>query len=80
MPRERVYDYPPTEYSRAIARLGWNQVQASRMLGLAPRSSRRYAAGDREMDGPLSRLLRLLIALKRTDEWFLEVTKEEAKP
>lgn len=79
MPRERVYNYPPTEYSRSIARLGWNQVQASRMLGIGERSSRRYAAGDRPMDGPLERLLRLLIALKRTDEWFLEVTKEEAK-
>jgi hypothetical protein len=50
------------------------------MLGIGERSSRRYASGDRELDGPLSRLLRLLIALKRTDEWFLEVTKEEAKP
>lgn len=79
MPREKLYDYPETEYTRALKQLGWNQVQAGRMLGLAPRSSRRYAAGDREMDGPLTRLLRLLVHLKRTDEWFLEVTKDEAK-
>ena len=79
MARERIYDYPETEYSRAIARLGWSQVGAAKMLGLDPRTSRRLVAGDIPLRGPLQRLLRVLIALNRTDEWFLDTTGKETK-
>lgn len=73
MARERIYDYPETEYSRAIARLGWSQVGAARLLGIDPRTSRRYIAGDLEMTKPLTYLLRVLVHLGRTDEWFESV-------
>lgn len=79
MARERIYDYPETEYSRAIARLGWSQVGAAKLLGIDARTSRRYISGDLPLPGPLSKLLRLLVHLKRTDTWFIEVTAEEVR-
>ena len=79
MARERIYDYPETEYSRSIDRLGWSQVGAAKLLGIDPRTSRRYISGDLPLTGPLSKLLRILVHLKRTDEWFVEVTKEEIR-
>lgn len=78
MPPERKYDYPKSEYSRAIERLGWTQVGAAEMLGLDPRTSRRYVSGD-PMPKPLQNLLRVLVAIKRTDEWFAEVTSKPVR-
>lgn len=79
MPRERLYVYPETEYTKAIRRLGWSQVHAGQMLGIDPRTSRRYASGDLSLPNPLQMLLRVLVNLKRTDEWFVEVTGREIK-
>lgn len=79
MPPERKYDYPETEYSRAIDRLGWSQVGAAKALGIDPRTSRRYASGDLAMPSALRLLLRVLVNLKRTEEWFLEATKDEVR-
>lgn len=61
MARERLYDYPETEYSRAIARLGWSQVGAARALGIDPRTSRRYIATDLSLPDALVRLLRIAV-------------------
>lgn len=74
MPRERQYDYPDTEYALALQRLGWSQVGAAKILGIDPRTSRRYISGDLQPPQPLTLLLRVLVNLKRTEEWFLEVT------
>lgn len=79
MPIDRKYDYPITEYQRAIERLGWSQVGAAKMLGIDPRTSRRYISGDLQPPKPLQLLLRVLVNLKRTEEWFLEVTSREVK-
>jgi hypothetical protein len=79
--RERLYDYPETEYARAVKRLwGDNQLHAARMLGIDERTSRRYYSGDVPMKRPLQMLLRILVALKRTDEWIVEVTSKETPP
>ena len=79
MARERQYDYPVTEYARAIERLGWSQVGAAKLLGIDPRTSRRYIAGDLAMPSTLRTLLRVLVNLKRTDDWFQEVSQTEIK-
>lgn len=76
MPPERKYDYPVTEYTLAIERLGWSQVGAAKMLGIDARTSRRYAAGDLELPKPLQMLLRVLVAIKRTDDWLAEVASK----
>jgi hypothetical protein len=77
VPKDRLYDYPVTEYQRALERLGWSQVGAAKMLGIDPRTSRRYISGDLQPPRPLTLLLRVLVGLKRTEEWFLEATKDE---
>lgn len=74
---ERKYDYPETEYSRALERLGWSQVGAARMLGIDARTSRRYASGDLQPPKPLQILLRVLVNLRRTDEWLAGVSEGE---
>lgn len=79
MTAPRLYDYPVTEYARAIDRLGWSQVGAAKMLGIDPRTSRRYISGDLQPPNTLKLLLRVLVNLKRTEEWFLEVTKGEIR-
>lgn len=76
VPERRLYNYPETEYARAIAILEWNQIQASKRLGVDPRTSRRYTSGDLTPPRPLQLLLRILVNLKRTEKWFLEVTKD----
>jgi hypothetical protein len=61
MPPERKYDYPVTEYSRAIARLGWSQVHAAKMLGVDARTSRRYVSGDLQLPAVTRLVLRILV-------------------
>lgn len=79
MPRERIYDYPPTPYSRALLKLGWNQVQSARILGIGPRSSRRYASGDREIPHYLELLLKSLIYLAEKDAKTVYQAKTNAE-
>jgi hypothetical protein len=79
MARERIYDYPETEYARAIERLGWSQVGAAKLLGIDPRTSRRYIAGDLAMPSTLQKLLRLIVRLKITEARLLESTQDEIK-
>jgi hypothetical protein len=61
MPPERKYDYPTTEYSRAIARLGWSQIHAAKMFGIDARTSRRYASGDLQLPAVMRLTLRILV-------------------
>lgn len=79
MPRERIYDYPETEYARAIDRLGWSQVGAAKLLGIDPRTSRRYIAGDLAMPSALQKLLRLLVSLRISETRFVEHTRDEVR-
>ena len=51
------------QYRNALKRLGLNQVQAAEALGVAARTSRRYAAVDGEIPETVAKLLRLWIKL-----------------
>lgn len=52
------------QYRAALARLGLSQVEAGRVLGVDPRTSRRWALGERELPPPAAKLLSLLLAGK----------------
>ena len=54
------------EYRDLIAALGLSQVDASILLGVDQRTSRRWASGEREVPQPVARFLRFLIATKTT--------------
>lgn len=60
------------EYREAIAELGMTQVSASKLLGVDDRTSRRWAAGDREVPPPAARFLRYLIATGRSGEYAMK--------
>jgi hypothetical protein len=52
------------QYADAIDRLGLTQVGAGRFLGIDPRQSRRWIAGDARVPESVAKLLRLMIRLK----------------
>jgi hypothetical protein len=54
----------PAQYRKAIAALGLNQTEAAHFLGVTPRQSRRYAAGDRDIPEATVKLLKLMIERK----------------
>lgn len=56
------------QYQAAIDRLGLSQVAAAELLGLDPRTSRRYALGEIAVPAPTAKLLRLLLAGKISAE------------
>lgn len=55
---------PMTErqYCTAIAKLGLNQQEAGRMLGVSPRTAQHYAAGTTRIPEAVAKLLRLMLA------------------
>jgi DNA-binding transcriptional regulator YiaG len=54
----------PTEYRELLAVLDLTQARAARLLGIAERTSRFWAAGGRDISPPAERFLRLLVAAK----------------
>jgi len=48
----------PKQFRTALQRLGLNQVATARALGVTPRAVRFWVAGDRQIPGPVVRLLR----------------------
>jgi hypothetical protein len=50
-----------TEYRVALRTLGLSQVAAAKVLGVADRTSRSYALGERRVPEPVALALRLLI-------------------
>lgn len=58
----------PAQFRFALSRLGLTQVGAARLLGIDPRTARRYALGEREIPSPTAKLLRLAVAGKITPE------------
>lgn len=52
----------PTQYQAAIDRLGLSQVGAARLLGVDPRTSRRWVAGDLAIPRAVALALRLMLA------------------
>jgi DNA-binding transcriptional regulator YiaG len=51
----------PNEYRQAIAALNLTQVGAATLLGVSPRTSRRWALGESEIPESVALALRLLI-------------------
>ncbi|PWT73950.1 MAG: hypothetical protein C5B60_07510 [Chloroflexi bacterium] len=56
------------EYRAVIAELGLTQTAAARLLGVSPRTSRKWACDETDIPGPAARLLRLMIAAKITPQ------------
>ncbi len=59
------------EYRTSIARLGLSQVKAGEMLGVNPRTSRRWALGEAPVPQAVALLLRLMMMIQHdisTDE------------
>jgi len=50
------------EYRALLATLGLTATGASRVFGVSPRASQRYARGEKPVPGPLARLVRLAVA------------------
>jgi hypothetical protein len=48
------------DYRTALAALGLSQVAAAKVLGIAARTSRAYALGERPVPQPVALALRLL--------------------
>jgi DNA-binding transcriptional regulator YiaG len=59
---ERRAHLSPEAYRALIAALGLSQASAARLLGVDGRTSRRWAAGDRDVPAPAERFLRYLEA------------------
>lgn len=53
----------PTQYRRAIRRLGLSQERAGIWLGISPRASQGYALGEYGVPEPTAKLLRLMLRL-----------------
>jgi hypothetical protein len=45
------------QYRKALQRLGLNQQQAGRLLGISPRQASRLATGVSPISGPVERLI-----------------------
>ena len=61
------------QYRAAIETLGLSQVAAAKLLGVDPRTSRRWASGERDVPAPAERFLRYLIATGKTGEKAMRV-------
>jgi len=60
----------PEQYRAALKRLQTSQLGAARLLGIAPRTSRRWAATNKDIGAPIpplaARFIRYIIATRRT--------------
>jgi hypothetical protein len=53
------------DYSTALETLGLSQIAAAKVLGIADRTSRAYALGERPVPAPVALALRLLIEKRK---------------
>ena len=56
----------PTQFRAALDRLSLSQGQAAKLLGADPRTTRRWALGERSIPPTVAILLRLLVKGKVT--------------
>lgn len=69
----------PKQYRKALDELGLSQVEAAKLLGVNPRTSRRYALGERSIPKPVELLLKRLVDEERSNKRaLLELTGDEA--
>jgi len=52
----------PKQFRTALKRLGLNQTQAAKRLGVTPRAVRFWVSGDRSIPEPVAILLRTWLA------------------
>jgi DNA-binding transcriptional regulator YiaG len=52
----------PLQFRTHITKLGLSQVQAAHVLGVTPRTARRWALGEVRVSPPAAKLLRLIHA------------------
>lgn len=60
------------EYRTAYAALGLTQAGVARLLGVDERTSRRWAAGEREVPPPVGRFLSFLVLSDITAEEVMQ--------
>jgi transcriptional regulator with XRE-family HTH domain len=53
------------KYRNALNKLGWSQLEAARQLGVNPRTSRRYALGERKVPKTVELLLKIKLKQER---------------
>jgi DNA-binding transcriptional regulator YiaG len=62
----------PLQFRTAITEVGLSQVQAAHVLGVTPRTARRWALGEVKVPPPAAKLLRLMkagaVSTKRVKE------------
>lgn len=61
LPRIKPTKLTPLAYREAIERLGLSQVGASRLFGVDPRTSRRWALGELPVPRPVELALKLML-------------------
>ncbi len=54
----------PHQFRTVITKVGLSQVQAAHVLGVTPRTARRWALGEVKVPSPAAKLLRLMQAGK----------------
>ena len=60
------------QYRAALAELGWSQMGAARALGVNPRTSQRWAAGDLPVPMPIKILLMLARTFPGVAEFLID--------
>jgi transcriptional regulator with XRE-family HTH domain len=55
------------KYRNALSKLGWSQLEAARQLGVNPRTSRRYALGERKVPKTVELLLKIKLKQEREE-------------
>jgi DNA-binding transcriptional regulator YiaG len=61
------------EYRDLLTALGLTQAGAARLLGVDERTSRRWAAGERDIPPPAARFLRFLLEAKISPDRVLKL-------
>jgi hypothetical protein len=67
---KNVNHMTPEQYRAALAKLHISQLGAARLFGVAPRTSRRWAALNKDIGAPIppiaARFIRYLVITKKT--------------
>lgn len=56
---------PPDELRTALAKLSLTQTEAAEVLGVTPRTMRRWASGEIVCSGPAAIVLRLMVEARQ---------------
>lgn len=68
------------EYRTILAEIGLTQSGAARLLGVDPRTSRKWACGERDIPEPAARFLRLILAAKISPERAMKLLSGNDRP